>query len=393
MFDVIVVGARCAGASSALLLARAGHRVLLLDRMRFPSDVMSTCYIHPPGVRLLSEWGLLDRITQHDCPKLDRITYRLLDVALHGPTPTHAGVDGAYAPRRTTLDQALVDAAVAAGVEFRDRCRVTALEWDGGRVAGVRYRDAAHRSRTERARLTIGADGMRSTVAELAAARPVLADPTMTCVYYSLWHDVPAQFECYEQPGSWVAVIPTQDDATIVSTYVPQSRFAAVRTDPLSAHLATVKAISAELFERVSAGSRIERLRGSGDQRNFLRTAAGPGWALVGDAGYHKDSITARGITDAFIQADLLRGSIGTLLPDPSRLDAALADYQRRRNEAFAGTYRSTLALAELNATESRIAILRAISASPELTDRYFGVIAGINTMDDLLTEELLSSL
>ena len=306
MFDAIVVGARCAGAPTAMLLARAGHRVLLLDRATFPSDTLSTHVIHQPGVAALARWGLLDTLRASGCPPLDRARYEVADIRLDGCARGVAGSAPAYAPRRHVLDTILVEAATAAGAELREGCRVTGLLHDDtGRVAGVAGSHGGRRF-SARARLVIGADGMRSTVARLVRAPYTVRDPRLTCAYYSYWADVPADLELYEQTGGWVAAVPTHDDATLVLAYFPQSRFDEVRTDAARAHLDQVRTTAPALYDRLRRKEQVERLRGTGDQQNFFRQAAGPGWALVGDAGHHKDSITARGISDAFFQAETL---------------------------------------------------------------------------------------
>ena len=188
-------------------------------------------------------------------------------------------------------------------------------------------------------------------------------------------------------------MIPTNDGLTVVATYFPQERFAAVRHDPLVGHHEAVRLTAPHLDERLRHGSRVERLRGSGEQRNFFRRAIGPGWALVGDASVHKDSITARGITDAFVHADLLGRAVPEDLADLVALDRALTGYARERDRAMAGPYRNALALARLQVTGSRLAMLRAISESTELTALYFSVVAGLRPMDDLLVPELLTRL
>jgi flavin-dependent dehydrogenase len=231
---------------------------------------------------------------------------------------------------------------------------------------------------------------MRSTVARLAGAALQRSDPVQTCVYYGLWASVPARFECYERDDSWIAVIPTNDELTIVASYFPQPAFGDIRQGARAAYVDSIRKAPA-LSERVLAGRLVERLRGSGDQRNFVRRAAGPGWALVGDAGVHKDSITARGITDAFVQADLLSRVGAVDLADADRQDAALREYAWRRDEAMAEPYRNALSLARLEVTDGRLAMLRAISESPTLCGLYFDVVAGLRRMDDLLVPELLA--
>jgi len=393
MFDAIVVGARCAGAPTAMLLARAGYRVLLVDRSERGTDTLSTHVIHQPGVAALARWGVLDRIRATGCPPLDRVLYRVEDVRLEGSS---RGVDGqraAYAPRRHLLDPVLADAAAAAGAELRTRCQVTGLVHDdSGRVRGVRLRHGGRES-TEYARLVIGADGMRSTVAALCNAPYTRREPRMTCAYYAYWERVPGPLELYERPGGWVASVPTNDDATLVLAYYPQSRFEEVRANAEHAYLEQIRGTAPALYERLRDKRRLERLRGTGRQENFFRQAAGPGWALVGDAGHHKDSITARGITDAFLQAESLTGHIGDDLRDEARLDAALQAYAEARDAEMAEGYQATLSAARLETNPRRLSLLRAVQSDPDLTSTYFDVFAGVEPATALYTPRLLTRL
>jgi 2-polyprenyl-6-methoxyphenol hydroxylase-like FAD-dependent oxidoreductase len=322
-YDAIVVGARCGGAPAAMLLARAGYRVLMLDRARFPRDTLSTLYIHQPGTALLDRWGLLDRVAATGCPPITSAMHRMGRVAVEGtPTPIH-GIHAAYAPRRYLLDTLLAEAATEAGAEFREDCRVTDVVVEDGRTVGVRWRTASG-SGADHAALVVGADGMRSVVADAVRAEAVREHPPLTCVYYGYWEGVPVtRFEAYAVRGRWVGCLPTNDGRTLIAVYFSQAEYHAVRRDLPAAYLGGLAAAAPELHERVLAGTRVGPLHGSGTQRNFFRRAAGPGWALVGDAGHHKDSITADGITAAFQQAALLAARLGADLPDPARRQAA----------------------------------------------------------------------
>ncbi|CCH31878.1 NAD(P)/FAD-dependent oxidoreductase [Actinosynnema sp. NPDC047251] len=390
MYDVIVVGARCAGAPTALLFARAGRRVLLVDRAKFPSDKLSTLYIQQPGVARLAKWGVLDAVRATGCPPLDHVVYELGDTRVEGCC---SGVDGqraAYAPRRELLDRILVDAAVAAGVEFRDDCRVTELYRDGDRVVGVRCESARGSSR-EDAALVVGADGMRSAVAELVGAEKTAEHPPLTCAYYTFWRGPKTHFEMYEGDTGWVSAVPTNDDAVLVAAYAPQHRFDEIRRDAFASYQELVRVNAPELWAQVEGAEQVGKLHGTGDQQNFFRRAHGPGWALVGDAGHHKDSLTARGISDALMQAELLVETVGDALGDRERQDAAAAEYDRLREERLTENYAATLLIAQEEARPKRRALLGAIGTSPELTTRYFDAVAGIVSVRELYTPELMA--
>ncbi|MFE5596239.1 NAD(P)/FAD-dependent oxidoreductase [Streptomyces sp. NPDC056549] len=393
MFDVIVVGARVAGSATALQLARAGHRVLVLDRTTFPSDTLSTHLIHQPGIAALARWDLLHDLQATGCPPIERVQYEVAGIRLEGCGRGVAGQRAAYAPRRHILDPLLAEAAAKAGAEIRQGCRVTKLLHDStGRVVGV---EASYAGKTirEHARLVIGADGMRSTVADLSGATAITQHPRLTCAYYSYWQDLPADLELYEAPDSWVAAVAT-NQATLVLTYFPQSRFEEVRADAERHHLQQVRSSAPALYERMQAATRIERLRGTGDQQNYFRQAAGRGWALVGDAGHHKDSITARGISDAFLQAEMLAKHVGVHLDrDPALLDQALVQYGAERDTTLLPGYEATLAVGRLaEQPASRLTLLRRIQQDPELTTIYFDMVAGAATIGDLFTTKLLAS-
>lgn len=191
MYDAIVVGARCAGAPTAMLLARAGYRVLLLDRCRFPSDSMRAHYIHPPGVAKMRDWGLLERVLATGCPAIRTRTTDLGDFPLAEPPAPADGVDFELAPRRVVLDAILAEAAVAAGAELREAFAVTGLLTDGVRVTGIRGRTNGGAAVAERARLVIGADGLHSLVARAVVAPTAHIRPALTCAYYSYWSGIP----------------------------------------------------------------------------------------------------------------------------------------------------------------------------------------------------------
>lgn len=350
MYDAIVIGARCGGAPTAMLLARKGHRVLLVDRAVFPSDIPHGHLIHRQGPRRLASWGLLDRVVATGCPAITSMTMDIGDFPLTGTDLSVDGVPVAIGPRRSTLDRILVDAAVEAGAELRVGFSVEALEKEGDRVIGVRGGD--RRSGTavsERATITIGADGRNSHVARAVGAEEYEQVPSLTCWYFSYWADVPGDaLELYDRHGRVIFAFPTNDNLFAVFVAWPGSELAVVRADIERQFLAAVDGIPS-LAERVRAGRRADRFYGATDLRNFLRKPHGPGWALVGDAGCHKDPYLALGVTDAFRDAELLANAIDEGLSGRCAMAESLAGYERARNEATLSDYRTNLSRARFS--------------------------------------------
>ncbi|NTZ81663.1 FAD-dependent oxidoreductase [Burkholderia metallica] len=383
MYDLIVVGARVAGSPAAMLAARAGLRVLLLDRAGFPSDTLSTNYIHQPGCARLARWGLLQKVMDSGCPAIPRTRFETRGIVVEGGISTDYVQDAAYAPRRYVLDALLLEAARDAGAEFREHCTVVQTLTHDGRVAGVVLRNRSGALREERARLVVGADGMHSTIARLVDAEVTREDPIMTCAYYSFWQGLNSHYELYEGDDVWVGAVPT-NDAILVATYFPQHAFETIRSRSFDAHLDAVATCAPALRDRMRRATQTGKLWGTGVQRNFFRRAAGPGWALVGDAGHHKDSISARGITDAFVQSELLIKRIQHAIHDDAQLDAALAEFARDRDTLMMPGYLATLNVAQMDKKDSRLNLLRGVAADPRLTALYFDVVAGIRPGTDL---------
>ena len=193
MQDIIVVGARCAGAPTAMLLARKGYRVLLVDRSTFPSDIPHGHFIHKQGPRRLQAWGLLDRVVATGCPPSTSFTLDTGECRLAGRDLVLDGVAAGYGPRRATLDQILIDGAVAAGVELREGFSVEEYVSERDRIVGIRGRDRAGGAPvTERAILTVGADGRGSRLARTVQAPEYEVTPTLTCWHFSYWSGVAA---------------------------------------------------------------------------------------------------------------------------------------------------------------------------------------------------------
>jgi 2-polyprenyl-6-methoxyphenol hydroxylase-like FAD-dependent oxidoreductase len=378
MYDVIIVGARCAGSPTAMLLARKGYRVLLLDKAGFPSDTLSTHYIHQPGVARLKRWGLLDQVIASNCPPVRKQRLDLGPFALVGsPSPADGVADG-YGPRRTVLDQILVNGAVAAGAELREHFSVQELCTDGERVTGIRGHTVGGASVTEQARVVIGADGLRSLVARQVHAPTYNVRPTFTCAFYAYWSDVPLEGpELYPRPDRMIITFPTNDEQTLIAVFWPNAAFQEIRTD-IEGNFLKALELAPGLAERVRNGQRSERFRGTADLPNFFRQSSGPGWALVGDAGYHKDPILAQGITDSFRDAELLSAALDDGLSGRQSLEEALAGYGRLRIAQAMPGFEMSCQFAALEPPSPEMQqLFAALVGNQEQIDRFFGTFIG----------------
>jgi flavin-dependent dehydrogenase len=390
MYDVIVVGARCAGATTAMLLARQGHRVLLVDRSTFPSDMrLSTHLVWQPGTAALHRWGLLDAVAASGCPAL---TTAVLDVgpfAVTGAMPAADGIREAYAPRRIVLDAILVEAAVAAGAELWDGCTVDELLTDddtaaGTRVRGIRGHLRGGRAVSATATIVVGADGVRSPVAAKVGAPTYLERPARQGTYFTYWSGLASRVPTlYPRAYRSVVTTPTHDDLTMVAVNWVVDDYRAVRRDIEGEYHRAVAEIAPELAEQLRGGRREDRWIGAAVPSHFRRPF-GPGWALVGDAGYLKDPCTAQGITDAFHHAELLAEALDDGLRRHRPFDDALADYERRRNTAVMPMYEFTYATSALEPpTPQEAELFEAMRDDPALTERFLGVFAGTVPVQD----------
>jgi flavin-dependent dehydrogenase len=386
MYDVIVVGARCAGSPLAMLLARAGHRVALVDRASFPSDTMSTHFLWQRGAARLKGWGLLGQLQASGCAPIRQITLDIGPVQLTGIGPAVDDVAETYCPRRTVLDALLAETAVQAGAELIDDFVVADLLWSDGRAAGVRGHSARSPAESSlQAAMVVGADGLHSTVVRKVAARAYRSHPPLTAVYYSYWTGISHLGAAFHvRPGRLILTWPTNDNRTCIYVAWPRQELPQVRTDVAGSFHAALRLVPG-LDEAVESGCRDQRFAGTGDLPNLYRESAGPGWALTGDAGHHKDPCTGMGMSDAFLAADLLAGAIHDGLTGRQPMDDALACYQRRRDRLTANGFELTLATARLAEIPARHqAFYQAAAEQPDLASRIFGVLGGSIPIADL---------
>ncbi|MEZ5421037.1 MAG: NAD(P)/FAD-dependent oxidoreductase [Vicinamibacterales bacterium] len=327
--DVLVVGARPAGAATSMLLARAGARVLAIDRGHYGTDTLSTHALMRGAVHLLARWGALDRIRASGTPAVRTTIFRygLEDVAV--AIKPRGGVDALHAPRRSVLDRVLVDLAREAGADVRHGVRLGRLHREGHRVTGATLVDGQGDEHQVAAGLVVGADGLGSLVARQVGAESYRQGRHATATVYGHFPGTwTPEYRWYFSPGVSAGAIPTNDGRACVFATVPAGRFAEVfRPDLAAGFRATLERAAPDVVPQVTAASDAVRLHGFGGHAGFLRESVGPGWMLVGDAAHFKDPITAHGITDALRDADLLARAV----IDGS--ETALAGYQEARDE------------------------------------------------------------
>ncbi|MEU5695099.1 NAD(P)/FAD-dependent oxidoreductase [Actinosynnema sp. NPDC020468] len=379
MYDVIVVGARAAGSPVAMLLARRGHRVLVVDRATFPSDTVSTHYVHQAGLSRLQDWGLLDKVVDAGTPAIRHLNFSYTGIDIAGFADPIDGIDAVYCPRRTVLDKILVDAAREAGAEVIEGFGVSEVLFENGRAVGVRGREGNGPERDFKAKFVVGADGSGSIVAEQVGAEVYRHLPAGCFIYYSYFggldwgmHHRTGFGE--QQIGTW----PTNDGLNLLAVMRRRDRFGEFRADVEGSFQEIFDQVAPELGEQLrDSGERAENWRPMRYPDNYYRRSHGPGWALVGDAGYHKDPFTGWGITDAFKYGELLAGLLHQGLSGERPIDDATAEYAKLRDEESAGTFELTTSISELTLSPYYDSVFRATSQSPTGIKQFFGLIAG----------------
>jgi flavin-dependent dehydrogenase len=387
-YDAIVVGARCAGSPTAMLLARKGYKVLVVDRARFPSDTVSTHIVHPPGVASLRRWGLLDRVVATGCPPIHTYAVDVGPFTISG-APRTAEEPVAYGPRRTVLDKLLVDAASEAGAEIREGFTVEEIVLEDGRVTGIRGRGAGGRTVTEHARVVVGADGRHSLVARAVKPERYHEKPPLLCGYYTYWSGLPmdGRFETFVRPERGFAAWPTNDDLTVVIGGWPYAELEANRGDIEGNYLKMLE-LAPAFAERVHAATREARFVGTAVP-NWFRRPYGPGWALVGDAGYNKDFITGHGIHDAFRDAELCAAALDQTFAGARPFEAAMGEYQSRRDRQVLPMYELTTQLATLEPPPPEWQqLMAAMLGNQDAMDGFARVLAGVTSPAEFFSEE-----
>lgn len=386
MPDVIIVGARCAGSSLAMLLARQGVRVLLVDRASFPSDIPHGHFIHRHGPRRLRDWGVLDKISART-PAITSMILDAGDFPLVARNLVEDDLPWGYGPRRSTLDAILMDAAAASGAEVRPAFNVFEYIIENGTVVGIHGRTQSGTTVLERAPLVIGADGRNSGLARAVNTPTYNQVPALLCYYFSYWSGVATEpFELYVRNDEHRVIFSfkTENDLFAIFVGAPIQEFENFRRDIEPAFMRSLDLIP-DFASRVRAGRREERFYGCSDLPNFYRKPYGSGWALVGDAGVHKDPFLALGICDGLRDAEFLADAIREGLDGGRPLTQTMAEFEQRRNDASAKDYQENIISARFTplppqALAARAAARHDPEAATMLVKRRMGMIQAATT-------------
>lgn len=325
-FDVVVVGARCAGSPLAVMLARRGFSVCVVDKARFPSETPSTHVIQPCGVAVLERIGALDAVFAAGAVPIDRFTLVNEDVRIDGTLDPLVFPHAGLCVRRVTLDAALIEAATDSGAEMRTGVKVTELLTDGHRVVGIQTdRGPIH------AQLVVGADGRQSRIATASGAQEYLTTPggrTAAWAYFDGVAERVGHLRLGRLGECGYLASPT-DSGLYMAGITTGAGFGPDRDGAFDAGIAGWP----ELADLLAGARRVGPIRSMARWHGYFRQAAGPGWALIGDAGHFKDFTPAQGISDALRQSAHFAEALPDDLADHEAVDSATRRWWRWRDQ------------------------------------------------------------
>lgn len=368
IYDAIVIGGSVAGAPTAMLLARKGLKVLLVDKDTFPRDVNSTHFIWPRGMSYLNRWGLADHIVE-SAPSFKKMDVHIEGIKLRGEVPLqylknrfmalHGNnddvVDYYCGPRRYFLDEYLLSSAREAGVDVRENTRFSELIVDnnGGdkpRVIGIEATTSSGIKLRAKAKLVIGADGKQSAFAKKLGSEYKDYRELSTFAYYGYFSGIDKEELSIHKKGRFgTAIYPTLDKTQMALVYGPTHLWRQFKADAEKNFFNIFDYCAPEITPLLRAGERVEKFKAYGHMPAFQRESTGPGWVLIGDAASFKDQVTAMGITHSFRDAELLSSYIASSISGEYEMDIAIDKFQATRQLDYEKYFDLVCNVAEMN--------------------------------------------
>ena len=399
-YDVIVTGARCSGSSLAIYLARAGYRVLLLDRSSFPSDTLSTNTFFNNTVTLLRELGVMDELLKTHVTPVQQIKFQLEDTVIEGPMPLVNGEDTGYCIRRTYLDHLLFQQAEKEqNVTALEKFRLTDMIWEDEKVVGVRGVSAKTGVHEFYAPLVVGADGRNSTIRQLVKSEKVLSSPSTIGIYFGYFSGIHPErepaFEVYKNKDRMAMLFPTNHQMYVVVVNFPlenkelHENFK--RNPQKSIRQQVINHFpNTSLAERLKDAKLEESPKGLVGYENYWYRGMGDGWALVGDAICFKDPAMAQGIHDAIYGAKILANVISKHTLQQPDWNQMAEEYKKSIQSEFMSRYYMGCELSKNQPiTVQENAINQLISSNPILKEKFLGIYNYANEPEDFQNELL----
>ena len=384
-YDVVVVGARVAGASLAYELAKAGFEVLMLDKAHFPSETLSTHNFLNNSLAMLREMGVLDRLLETSTPLYNRALIQFDDIVIDGRFPEVDGETQCLCIRRKYLDLMLQEHALAqGGVTMIPGFRLTDVIKEGETVTGVKgvYRNGEAAS--FRAKLVVGADGRLSTLRGLVNSPCLMSVPTDFASYVGYYEDYKQDgdihVELYKIGDTMGIVFPTSDNLYVVGAMFPltdeywMGRF---QSSPDAAMLEIAESgfVGSPLQARLRGARQAEKVRGLHGYNNDWFQGMGKGWALVGDALSFKDPVVGQGMPDALYAARILTGILSRQSHWSDNWEQMAEEYHRQLEAKLMPRFQMACQFTKnVPFTQEQRMVNQIIAASPEATSTFLGV-------------------
>jgi flavin-dependent dehydrogenase len=391
MHDAIIIGAGVAGSPTGLLAARAAHKILLLDKPK-ATDNPATEIMWTGATAKLDRWGLLEEFQALGAPPLQRVRVDLFGTVLSGSPTGVGGVRDFYVPRRAALDKLLLEEAARVGVEVRQDFEVTEIVRSGTRVTGVRGKTKSGETVEESAKIVVGADGRNSVVAQAVKAELQKDGPAGCAYYYALWSGVKADSaDVTMREGRAYGWAPTHDGLTRVFAAWSEAAFPGSANDVDGTYQKVLKS-DPRISDLLASGKMEGKILGTGfGVSAFMRASYGPGWALVGDAGYYENPLAAHGIMNAFRDAEWMAMALDNTFSGRSPAQDALRDFEVNRNEAETPLYESAGRRSTLSPSPENIRnLIKALEGKQDDINAFFGVDVGTVAYSDFFTQENL---